>query len=333
VILVFLNNIFFEEIPMTIFDDTLKTVQGVHADAPEQFALTVAQPDALLPCIEELGSGFPLKQFSATSKRELFRTYSECQGILAEMYGQAAHLLSQILVCNTELVNVQKARAMNATAIRDELYSHQTNDERLEFSAGSTASAEIAAKSTPDIAELLVTSVRDQALSLLNGLNRQLAYLVAIEQVGSITWMKDDVCRYTFFENKVTDRKTGGRKSSEVVGNQRRTTTKESFDREFEHTRVVHDVIDAQKHPLPAFHVDQPQRVELLIDAVPSWLDGISAVVTGFEISEERSTRRGVVDQWTDSNTTVEDLPVRRVERARYDPAVIIGPYVLTGWN
>ncbi|MCA9064747.1 MAG: hypothetical protein KDA96_16865 [Planctomycetaceae bacterium] len=320
---------------MNVFEDTMNIVQGLNTAASgTSYALTVQYPEALLPCLDTVGRQLPLRQFSAPTKVRLFEAYAACQDELSYMYEEAAKLLGKIVICNTEWVSAgTSAPAVNAMTIQTALNGRQHEAEQLAFRTGSMARAELAAEPTPTIAMKLIEAVRDQTLQLLSSLNRQLAYLNAIEQVGTIDWIADDVCRYSFFANKVTDRKINSSTRSRVEANQRRTTTRNDFDRTFEHTRVTHDVIDALRHPLPADHVEMPPRVKMLVDEIPSWLHGVSAVVTGFEISEERNSRRAVVDQWSESHTTVEELPVQRRERTHYDPALIIGPYVLTGWN
>ena len=171
---------------MSVFDETLEVVEAIHTVAPPQEnELIVLDPDALLPCVDSIGKELPLRQFKATSKVELFRAYSECQEELQEMYAEAAQLLGKVVMCNTQWISPQKSRPLNAAAIQKALCSNQ-QVEAIEFASGSQASAEIAAMPIRDIATQLVNSVRNQCIALLGSLNKQLAYMAAVEQVGSI---------------------------------------------------------------------------------------------------------------------------------------------------
>jgi hypothetical protein len=116
-------------------------------------------------------------------------------------------------------------------------------------------------------------------------------------QMGLVNWLADDVMRYHHFRFR-TDR----------VNQYERTET---------HSLFIHDVINATAVPVAEYERQIPKRVEKVIDKIPSWLMPSFKIADGTEISK----------------TVIEHETRHVVPNLRYDPCLILGPYVFAAWD
>ncbi len=288
-------------------------------------------------CMEAIGNKLPMNKFSASSKVQLFEAYAECVDVLSKMQTDAAALNDRIIRCNTEHISPAKSGPLRVSEIRRCQSIGKYRPTALVPFSDSPVRSEVAAQPVEAIARQLTQSVFELSVGLLMSVDAQLAHLRHAKQVGSIEWMSETVCRFSFHTNTIIDRRTTTMKRENVGSRERIHSQLHSYARTVRRTKTVHDVVDAEVHLLPARDVDVPRRVHRLIEAIPRWLHDISAVVTGYEIAEERRSQQSVVDSWTAAGKSfveqLEELPVRKRERPRTDPALIIGSHVLTGWN
>jgi hypothetical protein len=163
---------------------------------------------------------------------------------------------------------------------------------------------------------------------ILDGLER----LVSTQLVGKIKWYSPQVCEYDFYravvvqslgESSTTRREEG----SKVIDTTTRTVT--------DNHRVAihsHEVINAKKLALPAEKILRPQSVSTLIESIPIWLKHSVRVVAGDQIREtivERELR--TVSREDRSERVVATRSEDTIYR--WDPALVLGPYVLAGWT
>lgn len=294
----------------------------------------LAPQKAIATCVEAISNRLPMNRFSANSRVPLFEAYAECVDVLSKMQTDAAALNDKIIRCNTEHISPAKSGPLRVSDIRRCQGIDQYQPIALVPFSDSPVRSEVAAQPVETIARQMKQSVFELSVRLLMSVDAQLAHLRHAKQVGSIEWMSETVCRFSFHTNTIIDRRTTMMKRENSGVYERIHTQVHDFKRTVRHTETVHDVVDAAVYLLPARDVDVPRRVRRLIEAIPSWLRGISAVVTGYEIAEERKSQQSVVDNWTAAGSSfVEQLPVRKRERPRTDPALVIGTHVLTGWN
>ena len=90
--------------------------------------------------------------------------------------------------------------------------------------------------------------------------------------------------------------------------------------------RHEHSVMNAVQTTIGNSRVVMPPEVRRLVERVPAWLYPFVSVIDG-DLFRERIVEQDVkLEEWTD--VQVRDEPIFGCE-----PAVIIGPYVLTGWG
>ena len=170
--------------------------------------------------------------------------------------------------------------------------------------------------------------------TLTASFRRDLEQAAETNLVGRIEWLGDHACRFDFFEKE---------RSRGLTTNRTRTV---------QHT---HELIDARKARLPAYRVKQPARCKVLIRAMPVWMQKHAYIVTGTQIAanldqvDEREEPNELVEtaRWLTRSVRSGAQAVRdsgrqigrRVNRLASsieilkDPALVIGDYVLTGWE
>lgn len=187
------------------------------------------------------------------------------------------------------------------------------------------------------------------------------------QQTGVIEWFSDDVCRFNFFRNVLIERKVSQRTSSETSSDKvtngtvhtRKTTVEHDWERTHRHVRHTHDVVEAQKLAFlgrwsKVEETRKPFWVEDLIDDIPEYLRAVAHIVTGQQIYEQIVEEDLKTEEWTEVETSTsswfEESPEARAARIareaaerqrlragmslyRWDPAVVVGHYVLAGWS
>jgi hypothetical protein len=212
---------------------------------------------------------------------------------------------------------------------------------RMGFKNAPAATAELAALPVEQIVTAMATVLKHSVVRFLIELVYTLDEMVKSQHVGIIDWTCADACRYHYFEFKDETTVTGTRSQSDhrAAGRVHTVTTNTQRDKErvVSLTRHVHDLIDAKRqtkwrHLMGRF----PVRAHNVAEHVPSWLD--AEYVEGQQIRDLRIERELSRQQWTESETTVhtwEESPpvIQETPQYRFDPAIIIGHYVLVGWN
>lgn len=154
--------------------------------------------------------------------------------------------------------------------------------------------------------------------------------------IGEIEWFRDPVfnrpkgCRFHFYE----------RQQSRTL-----TTIRERT------VRLSHEVVDAKRHRLPARSVRKPKRCREIIAAMPAFMCKHSYIVTGTQILSdeeqlEATERPNELVQIGRSAAGLIGRSAAAVARASHeayervrnidivrDPALVIGKFVLVGWN
>ena len=170
-----------------------------------------------------------------------------------------------------------------------------------------------------------------------------LAKMVDRELFGLVEWLPNNCCAYHFFKRVIIQENEGAseRASEErfpavnqsdtgtgrqVIG---RRTIEQTVGRGRHHHRFArhqHDVMQAIHTSVLDSRVVMPPQVQRLCEAIPAWLYPFVQVIDGTIIRERIIERDVGADQWAD--VRLRDEPI-----IGYEPAVIIGTFVLTGWG
>ncbi len=164
--------------------------------------------------------------------------------------------------------------------------------------------------------------------------------LVSAKLIGRIVWKPNHCCGYDFFKQVVVQENQGPRQSKETINNP-------DASRQFGETIVSHEVttrvhgegrhvsqreehehvvINAVRTSIRESQVVMPPAVVELTNHVPEWLYSFVQVVDGDLCTESIETHSGKSKAW-------QDVSITRRPIYGWEPAVIIGPYVLTGWG
>jgi len=163
------------------------------------------------------------------------------------------------------------------------------------------------------------------------------------EIFGQVEWFPNGSCDYQFFKRVVIQSHLDSRQEvrremferppeEEMTFERRETGRRRTIQHDSGvHThrtaRHFHSVMDAIRTSIGNSRVVMPLAVTEMVKEIPDWLYPCVEVIDGKIVREviiERDTR---VESWEQA-VTVQDEPIYGCE-----PAVLIGPYVLTGWG
>jgi hypothetical protein len=270
------------------------------------------------------------------------------------------------LACEVNL-EFRQASAQLVSQARDDVLRERLDELRQKAVADWPTVGNIldAKRVSQDIAQLRA-QLQANVQAAVDGFGEQflrlLGRLVDANVFGLVEWLPNQCCAYHFFKQVViqtetTQTTTVDRKwmADEVVTKDSadaaddedddvdpeddddwfdegvmRTTTTETTSATHVHrlARHEHAVMNAIRTTIGNSKVVMPPSVERLIHGVPKWLYPFVRVIDG-DLFRERIVEQDLREQtWSETRVTVQDLPVFGPE-----PAVIVGPYVLTGWG
>jgi hypothetical protein len=203
--------------------------------------------------------------------------------------------------------------------------------------------AKLVSRPVPEVRRRLDQAITEAVAEFTKQLFALFAKLVDHELFGLVEWMPNNCCAYHFFKRVVIQENDGASHAvnevrfdratqrDPVTGRRhigRRTTRIAQGEGRHTHrlARHQHDVMNAIRTSIDNSRVVMPPPVERLCRAVPDWLKPFVEVIDG-TIFRERIIERDVrVANWED--VQVIDEPI-----VGYEPGVILGSYVLTGWG
>jgi uncharacterized protein (UPF0218 family) len=213
----------------------------------------------------------------------------------------------------------------------------------LDFKRPPAGTAELAALPPAEIARLMDEALKTSVVKFVFEMVQTLDDMVNKQHAGIIDWTCADAYRYHYFifNDNVTVLDARTKRDERVDGFKHTVTTTIHTDKEryVSLTRHVHDLIDAKSVTLGDYVGRAPERVIPVFRATdPTWLKPFCRVVDGQQIRDLRIEREISREKWTDIETNVttwEETPpvIREEPHFRYDPAIVIGHYVLVGWN
>jgi hypothetical protein len=164
---------------------------------------------------------------------------------------------------------------------------------------------------------------------------RDLEAAAQANKVGRIQWLGDRACRFDYFDTE------------------RSRTLTRIHERTVKHS---HELVDARRVRLPAWSVRKPKRCREIIRVMPPWMQKHSYIVTGRQILARRENIREtdtpnelaaaahwvgrkfrqagqqVIHSGAGALRAVSRVPEITMAVLR-DPALVIGDFVLTGWE
>lgn len=157
--------------------------------------------------------------------------------------------------------------------------------------------------------------------------------LVDEQIAGLVEWFDGNVCRYHFFKSVVihrvdvrndapdsTESRNGAFDDLDDRTSSRRSRPQSQVRHEHRLARHEHHAINAFCTSIENSRVVVPENVQRMMKQIPDWLRPSVQVVDGTLVREL------IVESHV--RTEVTDIPVYGCE-----PAVIIGPFVLSGWG
>jgi len=166
-----------------------------------------------------------------------------------------------------------------------------------------------------------------------------LDHLVKRKLCGHVEWSPNQCCSYYFFRrvviqtaaetnNHVVEARHPISKNEDLrwVTGQRTTTTTQNVTHRIQSARHEHDLIEAMRTSIRNSNVVMSPPITRLVESVPDWLYPFVEVVDGRIVREHKEEEFLNSEEWT--RVDVHDEPI-----FHFDPAIIIGPFVLTGWG
>jgi hypothetical protein len=207
--------------------------------------------------------------------------------------------------------------------------------------------ARVVSQSVALLRPQLQTAIDEAVADFATQFFELLAKLVERQFFGLVEWLPNHCCGYHFFKRVIIQENLGLSGAPSVTLDQqyyeprsnrrdasdgpriigRRTVAETEHGKHFHRfARHEHSVMNAVCTTIANSKVVMPPQVVALLKQVPDWLYPFIQVIDG-DIFRERIIEQDTgVETWTD--VRVRDEPIYGCE-----PAVIIGPYVLTGWG
>ena len=253
---------------------------------------------------DELSSNFyDLK--NATNRNDQIGCYNEILLSIEEMNQQwCSFLMDCWLFDDFATIQAESQRGMQeATKARENWKKSGLLDEVFQpDSFPSIATAEFVSRNRYELKAHLIEDSIGHSKQLATRCAKQLVQLTSMNAMGLTEWYEGNICRYTFFRRSVFAEK--GLTQNQLICHE-------------------HHLVDAFVcHPSNA-PVSIPDNVGVLISRAPKWLAPELRLVVGTMILEEISEKVVKVEQWKVR---------KRIPRMHDDPALVIGPVVLTGW-
>ncbi len=230
-----------------------------------------------------------------------------------------------------------------AVAVKSKLNEMLQSSVDAWMPARNVVDARLVSRAKSEIQTRLESALKQAVADFCQQFFDLLAKMVDRELFGLVEWLPNNCCAYHFFKRVIIQENEG---ASEQVSEERfqavnqrdagngrqvigRRTIEQTVGRGRHHHRFArhqHDVMQAIRTSVRDSRVVMPPQVQRLCEAIPAWLYPFVQVIDGTIIRERIIERDVGADQWAD--VRLRDEPI-----IGYEPAVIIGTFVLTGWG
>ena len=202
------------------------------------------------------------------------------------------------------------------------------------FKPDSVLSAELLANSMQNVHSRLNRSLEQTTHRVVQSTFEAMDRLVDRSVLGVIDWTSDSVCKFHFFKEASQYRREATHaQQSEIkymedewkVEETTITNTQEVESRT--RSRHEHHLMDAERVEIRSDAVVVPIAIQPIIDKIPAWLAPEAKIVTGQQFRED------IIEQQCQKRVWLKEYIKTRKIRTHFDPAVVIGHFVLTGWG
>jgi hypothetical protein len=320
-------------------------------DPPRIALRRVAAPSTQQTIQKELGheilSRLPWQSLAAgeSDTQQIVAAYVASLQMLLRFRADVDHLLNAACAANLEF---RQASGETHAGARDETLKHKLS--AMLQKAGldwppirNELNAKLVSKAPEVLRHYLSQAIEKTAYDFSEQMFEALARLVDQELLGLVEWLPNNCCAYHFFKQVVLQENYGTPRivsetrfdriterdqatGRQIIGTRTTKVTKGKGRHVHRFARHEHDVMHAIQTSIANSKVVMPPQVVRLCEAIPGWLEPFVRVIDG-TIFRERIIERDVeVTNWQD--VAIHDEPVIGCE-----PAVVVGPFVLTGWG
>lgn len=271
------------------------------------------------------------------SDTEILQSYEVCLSILRRHHEAAGAMFRAVCDCNTTTEIDATDRPFPTSASRETVVqSILLRGGFKNFKSGKALAAELMTEPSETIHRRLSQTLMSSTRNLVANVFATMDRFVDKSVFGVMEWLGDSVCKFYYFDERFSE----SWEMREVDLGWLSSSTKEisvQHRGRQQHVRQRHEhhLIEAKSEPVEGCSVQIPERVQRVIESIPEWLRAETRVVSGVQIvSEVRSEK--ILDRKVEAErreTRTVPLPPRRKEGLRYDPALEIDGFVLTGWD
>ncbi len=267
--------------------------------------------------IDDLVTKSAILALTTTSGRdEIITAYGADIAALAQRRNEADAFMLRILTCAMDRFSVDKDQhAAEKEALRSLL-------EPLGIAPQIALSGKRLAMPPEQLVDWLKTEFRSETDRIARRIATTLHYLADFNIVGLVDWLTADVCTFHYFTWSADHSSSSKTERTGDIMAWNTLITRVNHTTTLRRTRHTHHVVNAGMHLVTDYKGKMPKRVKRLIESAPAWLKPYLVVIDGTETLSERVT--AVASEQTEQ--TVHSV-------VRYDPAIAIGPFILTGWN
>lgn len=285
--------------------------------------------------VAELISRLPFLSLAPLGdKSVLFAHYVDSLSVLQHCRSQVQQLFRAMIETTLDVDAVEHPES------HAELLDRLLQDARVTISPPpNLATAEMAALHAGDLQPRLRHSLLQAVDRFVDELLDGLGILVDRSVAGLVQWTSPNTVKYHFFRRRVEQT---GVKTRRKRGRVQRRTAEEAWNDVRQWKRVnrkqtttqftcwlahhKHDTVDAIQTDLENSQVIMPSFVQDLVEQIPDWMRPSIGVVDGYLIRQQISERE--LCSHTVTQTVMEEELLHG-----HEPAITLGPYVLTGWG
>lgn len=294
----------------------VSAMQKRHANAKRS-----SLPDLELRLAKSLWHELPYRSLGpGSSMRRIVSSYADSFNILSHCCAEWSRFVEAIARCAV----YERPAAMPDGAVKvretiDAILKKVDYGIRLQ---PSVVTAQLVAQPSKTVYEALEDD-------LVNRISRIITHVFAVlhkgfQQAwyGPISWTGETTCEFIYFTSPILF--LGTTQETEATAKSLKTVTRHRF----QHRRGYH-----QQHLMCAKMASGlppsgllPPRIRHLVESLPRFLESVVSTVDGLLVAER-------IVEWDEGTSETTHEVVLPHPRLAADPAIVVGPYVLTGWS
>lgn len=317
-------------------------------DAPGELAKdAIALAPVNYSLSERLAGDLPTRNFTlTTSHNELARSVSDCAAFLADRQKDVRDFAELICYHAVQIqVKGQTSPQTRAAALESARKPLLKAINQFSKPLPPLLTAELIAQPLPVVQSRTNEWVQNACQSIATQLLMSLHVLVERNVVGIIEWPGASSCKLHFFRHVVTQDQIQSKESERVSTKTNADSTRQQTVEKWEQTkgrnvfsveRHEHHVMNAEVREPDNTKNPVPQDHKQFLDRIPVWIRKYVGVLEGDLILEKVVTtdirKESFQSKPVRHSIHEETLPAIRTTY-EYDPAILLGHFVLTGWT